>query len=103
MVGACPAAKWPWSSTEHPRQGSMRNPEQLGHPFRLHPATESGRIITCPTNWTVKSDVIRLGKRILSVKETCRLQSASTFQILTQAVEDFFKGHRPDTAWLLQN
>jgi transposase len=42
-------------------------------------------------------------ERILSVKETCRLQSASTFQILTQAVEDFFKGHSPDTAWLLQN
>lgn len=35
-------------------------------------------------------------ERILSVKETCRLRSISTFQTLTKSVEAFFKGHQPN-------
>ena len=34
-------------------------------------------------------------ERILSVKETCRLQSMSTFQTLSKAVEAFFHGDAP--------
>jgi transposase len=42
-------------------------------------------------------------ERILTIKETCRLRSAPTFQILTQALESFFKEQTPDFKWLTEN
>jgi transposase len=39
-------------------------------------------------------------ERILTLKETCRLRSASTFQIITEAVDSFFKEQTPDLTWL---
>jgi transposase len=39
-------------------------------------------------------------ERILSLKETCRLRSVSTYHVLVDAVASFFHGHQPDLAWL---
>jgi len=39
-------------------------------------------------------------ERILTLKETCRLRSVSTYQILNQAMDSFFKEHKPDMAWI---
>jgi transposase len=39
-------------------------------------------------------------ERILSLKETCRLRAVSTYQVLVDAVANFFQGHQPDLAWL---
>ena len=39
-------------------------------------------------------------ERILSLKETCRLQARSTYAVLVDAVRCSFHGQRPDTAWL---
>jgi hypothetical protein len=35
-------------------------------------------------------------ERILSLKETCRLRSVSTYQVLVDAVSSFFHGQQPD-------
>ena len=42
-------------------------------------------------------------ERILTIKETCRLRSVSTFQILSQTIDAFFKDHTPDLNWLTEN
>jgi transposase len=39
-------------------------------------------------------------ERILSLKETCRLRSVSTYQVLVDAVSSFFHGQQPALAWL---
>jgi transposase len=39
-------------------------------------------------------------ERILSLKETCRLRSKSTFQILTECIESYFNGSQPDLSWI---
>jgi transposase len=39
-------------------------------------------------------------ERILSLKETCRLQARSTYAVLVDAVRCYFHGQLPDTAWL---
>ena len=39
-------------------------------------------------------------ERILSLKETCRLRSVSTYHILVEAVARFFTGQQPQLAWL---
>jgi transposase len=39
-------------------------------------------------------------ERILSLKETCRLRSMSTYEVLVDAVSSFFRGQQPDLAWL---
>lgn len=39
-------------------------------------------------------------ERILSLKETCRLQARSTYDVLVDAVRCSFHGPLPDTAWL---
>jgi transposase len=39
-------------------------------------------------------------ERILSLKETCRLQARSTYAVLVDAVRCSFYGQLPDTAWL---
>jgi transposase len=39
-------------------------------------------------------------ERILSLKETCRLRSMSTYEVLVDAVSSFFGGQQPDLAWL---
>ena len=39
-------------------------------------------------------------ERILSLKETCRLHSVSTYHVLVDAVARFFTGQQPQLAWL---
>ena len=41
-------------------------------------------------------------ERILSLKETCRLQARSTYAVLVDAVTSLFTGRQPDVAWLGQ-
>jgi transposase len=39
-------------------------------------------------------------ERILSLKETCRVQARSTYALLVDAVRCYFHGQLPDTSWL---
>lgn len=39
-------------------------------------------------------------ERILSLKETCRLQARSTYTVLVEAVSSLFAGRQPDLAWI---
>jgi len=39
-------------------------------------------------------------ERILSLKETCRLQAVSTYQVLVDAMTSLFTGQQPHLAWL---
>jgi transposase len=41
-------------------------------------------------------------ERILSLKETCRLQAQSTYTVLVDVVTNLFRGQPPDLAWLRQ-
>ena len=41
-------------------------------------------------------------ERILSLKETCRLQARSTYAVLVGAVTNLFRGQPPELAWLRQ-
>jgi transposase len=41
-------------------------------------------------------------ERILSLKETCRLQAQSTYAVLVDAVTNLFRRQPPDLAWLHQ-
>lgn len=44
----------------------------------------------------------RFVERILSLRQTCRLQGKRTFRILVEAMEAFMLGRCPDTAWIYQ-
>ena len=39
-------------------------------------------------------------ERILSLKETCRLQARATYTVLVDAVTSFFHGRQPDLSWI---
>ena len=39
-------------------------------------------------------------ERILSLRETCRLQAKSTYTVLVDAVTSFFAGQQPDLSWI---
>jgi transposase len=39
-------------------------------------------------------------ERILSLKETCRLQARSTYMVLVDAVASLFQGQQPDLSWI---
>jgi transposase len=39
-------------------------------------------------------------ERILSLRETCRLKSKSTFQTLVECVQSFFNNTQPDLSWI---
>jgi transposase len=41
-------------------------------------------------------------ERILSLRETCRLQARSTYTVLVDAVASLFKGVQPDLSWIGQ-
>ena len=41
-------------------------------------------------------------ERILSLRQTCRLRSKSTFQVLADAIRSHFKGQEPDLSWISQ-
>lgn len=52
------------------------------------------------SNGTQSEKGNRWVERILTLKETCRLRSASTYQILAEAIDAFFKEQKPDLNWL---
>src|SRR5215813_9348411 len=39
-------------------------------------------------------------ERILSLRETCRLQAQSTYTVLVEAMTRFFHGQQPDLSWI---
>jgi transposase len=39
-------------------------------------------------------------ERILSLRETCRLQARSTYMVLVEALTHFFHGQHPDLSWI---
>jgi transposase len=39
-------------------------------------------------------------ERILSLKQTCRMRSIPTFNILVESIDSFFKEREPDLTWL---
>jgi len=41
-------------------------------------------------------------ERILSLRETCRLQARSTYTVLVDAVASLFQGQQPDLSWIGQ-
>lgn len=41
-------------------------------------------------------------ERILSLRQTCRLHGKSTFDVLVDAMNCFFKGQKPDLSWIYQ-
>jgi transposase len=49
-------------------------------------------------NYNDKGD--RWVERILSVRETCRLQGRPTFPVLVEAVTCYFNGQHPDVSWI---
>lgn len=55
------------------------------------------------SNGTQSDKGDRWVERILTLKETCRLQSVSSFQILVQAIDSFFKEQNPDLSWICDN
>ena len=50
-----------------------------------------GRRVTKGNRWV---------ERILSLKETCRLQARATYAVLVDAVTSFFHGQQPDLSWI---
>lgn len=42
----------------------------------------------------------RFVERILSLRQTCRLQGKRTFSILVEAMQAFLQGKRPDVSWI---
>jgi transposase len=41
-------------------------------------------------------------ERILSLKETCRLQARATYVVLVDAITSFFSGQQPDLSWITE-
>ena len=64
------------------------------------------RALRCGVLWrkrslgTASTKGNRWVERILSLKETCRLQARSTYSVLVDAVASFFQGHQPDLSWI---
>ena len=52
------------------------------------------------SNGTQSEKGDRWVERILTLKETCRLRATSTYQILTEAIDDFFKEQTPNLSWI---
>ena len=52
-------------------------------------------------SYSTKSDKgNRWVERILSLRQTCRLQGKSTFDVLVKAMESYFKDQQPDLEWI---
>ena len=51
---------------------------------------------------TVSAKGNRWVERILSLKETCRLQARATYAVLVNAISSFFQGHQPALSWITE-
>jgi transposase len=64
------------------------------------------RALRCGVLWrkrslgTASEKGNRWVERILSLRETCRLQAKSTYTVLVEAMTSFFHGQPPDLAWM---
>jgi transposase len=64
------------------------------------------RALRCGVLWrrrslgTASEKGNRWVERILSLKETCRLHARSTYNVLVDAVAQFFHGQQPDLSWI---
>jgi transposase len=64
------------------------------------------RALRCGVLWrkrslgTASKKGNRWVERILSLRETCRLQAQSTYAVLVEAMASFFQGRPPDLSWL---
>ena len=64
------------------------------------------RALRCGVLWrkrslgTASDKGNRWVERILSLKETCRLQARATYAVLVDAMTRFFQGQQPDLSWL---
>ena len=64
------------------------------------------RALRCGVLWrkrslgTASTKGNRWVERILSLKETCRLQARATYTVLVDAVSSFFHGQPPDLSWI---
>lgn len=71
-----------------------------------NPNNRSQRALRCGVLWrkrslgTASDKGNRWVERMLSLKETCRLRSVSTYHVLVDAVRSFFSGQQPSLAWL---
>jgi len=66
------------------------------------------RILRFAVLWRKRSQGTKSDKgnlwveRILSLRQTCRLQAKSTFELLVDAFTRFFKEQPPDLSWICQ-
>jgi len=73
---------------------------------RGDPLAEFNRALRCGVLWrkrslgTASDKGNRWVERILSLKETCRLQTRATYTVLVDAITSFFSGQPPDLSWL---
>ena len=64
------------------------------------------RALRCGVLWrkrslgTASEKGNRWVERILSLRETCRLQAKSTYTVLVEAMTSFFHGQQPDLSWI---
>ena len=64
------------------------------------------RALRCGVLWrkrslgTASEKGNRWVERILSLKETCRLQARATYAVLVDAITRFFHGQQPDLSWI---
>ena len=52
---------------------------------------------------TVSAKGNRWVERMLSLRQTCRLQTKRTYQVLVEALDCYFKGTKPDIAWIARH
>ena len=73
---------------------------------RGDPLAEFNRALRFGVMWRKRSQGTasvkgnRWVERILSLRETCRLQAKSTYTILFEAMTSFFHGQQPDLSWI---
>ena len=73
---------------------------------RGDPLAEFNRALRCGVLWrkrslgTASEKGTRWVERILSLKETCRLQARATYAVLVDAITSFFHGQQPDLSWI---
>jgi len=66
------------------------------------------RIIRFAVLWRRRSQGTKSDKgnrwveRIISLRQTCRLQMRSSFGVLLDALDSYFKERHPDLAWIQQ-
>jgi len=67
---------------------------------------EFNRDVRCGVLWRKRSlgsasdKGNRWVERVLSLKETCRLQARATYAVLVEAVTCFFHGQPPELSWI---